>query len=328
MIIAVDGMGGDNAPVEIVRGCVQAVKDFPIQVLLVGEPTVLEKELANYEFDKNRLLVTPAMEVITNDDPPVVAIRTKKDSSMVVGLKLVKEKKASAFISAGNSGALLTGGTVLVGRIPKVERPALAPLIPHKKGFSLLLDCGANVDAKPSYLAQFAHMGSLYMEQVLNIAQPKVGLINIGTEKEKGNDLTKAAYELLEGAPIHFIGNVEARDIPSGVADVLVCDAFVGNILLKYTEGFGLSLFDIIKEELTKNFISKIAALFLKPSFKRVKDRFDYTEYGGAPLLGLQGLVVKAHGSSNSKAIYSAIKQSLHFIDQEVVEKTQNIFGE
>lgn len=326
--IAVDGMGGDNAPGEIVRGCVQAVKEFPIQILLVGQPTLLQQELSKHEFDHTRLSVIPAEEVITAEESPVVAIRSKKKSSMVVGLQLVKEKKADGFISAGNTGALLAGGTFIVGRMPKVERPALAPLIPHKKGFSLLIDCGANMDAKPSYLAQFAHMGSVYMEQVLNLSNPKVGLINVGAEKEKGNELTKATYELLAQAPIRFIGNVEAREISSGVADVLVCDAFIGNILLKYTEGFGESLFDILKEELTKSVTSKLAAFFLKPSFKRVKDRFDYTEYGGAPLLGLQGLVVKAHGSSNGKAIYSAIKQSIHFVEKEVVEKTQNMFAE
>lgn len=326
--IAVDGMGGDHAPSEIIKGCIQALQDFPIQILIVGDPQQLKKELSDHAFDENRIQVIPASETISNEDSPVVAIRTKKDSSMVVGLNLVKEKKADSFISAGNTGALLAGGTFLVGRIPKVQRPALAPLIPHKKGFSLLIDCGANVDAKPSYLAQFAHMGSIYMEHVLNISNPKVGLINIGVEKEKGNELTKAAYALLEKAPINFIGNVEARDISYGVADVLVCDAFVGNILLKYTEGFGLSLFDILKDELTQNFISKIGALLLKSSFKNVKNRFDYTEYGGAPLLGLQGLVVKAHGSSNGKAIYSAIRQCLRFTEQDIVEKIQNVISE
>ncbi len=324
IIIAVDGMGGDYAPTEIVKGCVQALQDFPLKLLIVGHPEVLKKELSKYTFNEEQLKVIPAYETITNEDSPVAAIRSKKNSSMVIGLRLLKEKKVDAFISAGNTGALLAGGTFLVGRIPKVQRPALAPLIPHKNGFSLLIDCGANVDAKPSYLAQFAYMGSIYMENILNIPNPKIGLVNIGVEKEKGNEVTKAAYQLLEDSPLNFIGNVEARDISYGVADVIVCDAFIGNIILKYTEGFGQSLFDILKEELLKTPLSKIGAFMLKSSFKNIKKRFDYTEYGGAPLLGLQGLVVKAHGSSNHKAIYSAIKQCIRFTEQDIVSKIQN----
>lgn len=322
--IAVDAMGGDHAPEEIIKGCIEAVKEYEAKILLVGDPEVIQKQLAMHTYKEGYIEVVEAKEVITNDESPVAAIRQKKDSSMVVGLKLVKEKKADAFISAGSTGALLAGGTFIVGRIPGVERPALAPLIPNQKGFSLLIDCGANVDAKPSYLAQFAKMGSIYMENVIGVSKPRVGLINIGEEKEKGNALTKEAYDLIAETNVNFVGNVEAREVPHGKADVLVCDAFIGNVLLKYTEGFALSLFGIIKEELLKTTISKLGAVFAKSAFKRIKQRFDYTEYGGAPLLGLQGVVVKAHGSSNAKAIKSAVKQCIQFVGQEIVQKIES----
>jgi glycerol-3-phosphate acyltransferase PlsX len=279
-VIAVDAMGGDHAPGEIIKGCVEASEQTDIQLVLVGDTEKIQPELCKYKFDSSKIQMIHASEIIEMDDSPVTSIRNKKDSSMVVGLNLLRKKKADAFISAGNTGALLAGGTLLVGRIKGVERPALAPLIPNKKGFSLLIDGGANMDAKPNYLLQFAKMGSVYMENVVGVPSPKVGLINVGAEKEKGSHLTKDTYPLLEESDLHFIGNVEAREIPYGQADVLVCDAFTGNVILKYTEGFGLSLFDIIKEEIMKKTSSKLAALFLKPVFKGSKNRFDYTEYG------------------------------------------------
>jgi len=322
-IIAVDAMGGDHAPHEIVKGCVETANLHDIKIILVGNENQIANELSQYSYEQSKISIIHASEVITMEDSPVTAIRKKKDSSMVVGLNLLKQKEADAFISAGSTGALLAGGTFLVGRIKGVERPALAPLIPNKRGFSLLIDCGANMDSKPSYLAQFAQMGSIYMENIIGISSPKVGLVNVGAEKEKGNQLTKEAYSLLEALDLNFIGNIEARDIPYGKADVIVCDAFVGNIILKYTEGFGLSLFDIIKEELMRSTFSKIGALMSKSAFKRVKHRFDYNEYGGAPMLGLQGLVVKAHGSSNAKAIGSAIRQAIKFKQQKIVEQIE-----
>ncbi|MBZ4668521.1 MAG: plsX, partial [Defluviitaleaceae bacterium] len=321
VIVAVDAMGGDHAPREIVKGCIETTNLDDIKIILVGNEDQIKNELSQYTYDQSKISIAHASEVITMEDSPVTAIRKKKDSSMVVGLNLLKQKEADAFISAGNTGALLAGGTFLVGRIKGVERPALAPLIPNKKGFSLLIDCGANMDSKPGYLAQFAQMGSIYMEKIMGISSPKVGLVNVGAEKEKGNQLTKEAYSLIEALDVNFIGNIEARDIPYGEADVIVCDAFTGNIILKYTEGFGLALFDIIKEELTRNTSSKIGALLSKSAFKRVKNRFDYTEYGGAPMLGLQGLVVKAHGSSNAKAIGSAIRQAIKFKEQKIVDQ-------
>ncbi|TCK98314.1 phosphate:acyl-[acyl carrier protein] acyltransferase [Natranaerovirga hydrolytica] len=320
--IALDAMGGDNAPQAMVKGALDALdhsKD--IKIFLVGKKELINKELEQYTYDKTRLEIVHANEVIDTDESPVMAIRKKKDSSLVQGLQLVKDKKVEAFVSSGNTGAVLAGGTFIVGRIKGIDRPALAPLIPTKKGVSLLIDCGANVDAKPSYLVQFAKMGSIYMENVLGIEQPKIGLINIGEEETKGNTLTKETYPLLKEEPIHFVGNVEAREIPSGKADVLVCDAFVGNILLKYTEGLGLTLFGFVKEAIMTNMKSKIGGVLLKKPLKAMAKRFDYTEYGGAPLLGLEGLVVKAHGSADAKVIKNTILQCKKFSNMKINEK-------
>ena len=227
IIIALDAMGGDNAPSEIVKGAVAAANE-DIKIILVGDENQIKNELSKYDYDPSQISIHHASEVISMEDSPVAAIRKKKDSSMVVGLKLLKEKEVDTFISAGSTGALLAGGTFLVGRAKGIERPALAPLIPNNKGFSLLIDCGANMDAKPAYLAQFAQMGSIYMESVMGIKSPKVALVNVGAEAEKGNQLTKEAFSLLEELDINFIGNIEGRDIPMGLADVIVCDAFTG----------------------------------------------------------------------------------------------------
>ena len=243
---------------------------------------------------------------------------------MVIGLNLVKEGKAAAFISAGNTGALLTGAVTIIKRIKGVERPALGTLMPMENGkSSLLIDAGANVDAKPSFLVQFAKMGSVYMENVMGIKNPKVGLINIGTEKEKGNTLTKETYELLEESDINFVGNIEARDLFLGKVDVMVCDAFVGNVILKFAEGFAGSILRIIKKELLSSFLSKVGALLSSGSFKRLKKYFDYSKVGGAPFIGLSGLVVKAHGNSKEKDIVGAINQCIKFIESDITNKIQ-----
>lgn len=323
IIIAVDAMGGDNAPTEIVKGAIAALEDKDIKIILVGDENKIKDELLNAEYDKDRLTIKHASEVIGNDEIPTSAIRTKKDSSIVVGLKLVKTGEAGAFVSAGSTGALLTGATVIVGRIKGIERPALGTILPNAKGHTFFLDVGANVDAKPNYLAQFAKMGSVYMENVMGKTNPKVAILNIGTEKEKGNALTKEAYELLEDADINFIGNGEARDIPMGIADVVVCDAFVGNVILKYSEGFAKALFGMIKEELMSSNISKLGALLSKGAFNNLKKLFDYSEIGGAPFLGLKGLVVKAHGSSDGKAIMNGIKNCKKFIENDIVGKIE-----
>lgn len=322
-IVALDAMGGDNAPKEMIKGAVQALeKTDAVQVLLVGKEDVIRAELAQYTYDKARIEVVNATEVIETAEPPVNAIRRKKDSSIVVGMKLVKEGLADAFVSAGSSGAVLVGGQVIVGRIKGVERPPLAPLIPTEKGVSLLVDCGANVDARPSHLVQFAKMGSIYMEHVVGIKNPKVGIVNIGAEEEKGNALVKETFPLLKGEKnINFIGSVEAREIPHGQADVIVCEAFAGNIILKLFEGVGSVLISEIKKGMMGSLRSKIGALLVKPALKKALKSFDSSEYGGAPLLGLNGLVVKTHGSSTAKEICNTIIQCVTFKEQKINEK-------
>lgn len=324
--IAVDAMGGDNAPFEIVKGCIEAVNEDKDNIIisLVGNEDIIKKELQKYSYNKDKIKVVNATEIIETCDVPTIAIKKKKDSSMVVGLNLLKEEKAEAFISAGNTGALLTGATVKIGRIKGIERPALGTLLPNEKGgASFLIDSGANVDSKASYIEQFAKMGSVYMENIIGIKNPKVGLVNIGAEKEKGNMLTKEAYELLENSDINFIGNIEARDIPLGLADVVVCDAFVGNVILKFAEGLGKMLLNMIKKELMSGLITKIGAFLSLKAFKRLKKNLDYAEIGGAPFLGLKALVVKAHGSSDSKAIKNAVLQCKIFIEKDIVNKIQ-----
>ena len=321
--IAVDAMGGDNAPKEIIKGAVEAVqKRDDIQVILTGKEEVIADELAGYTYNKEQITIVNTTEVIATAEPPVMAIRKKKDSSIVVGLKMVKEQKADAFVSAGSSGAVLAGGQLLVGRIKGVERPPLAPLIPTEKGFSLLIDCGANVDARPSHLVQFAKMGSIYMEHVMGIKNPKVGIVNIGAEEEKGNALVKETFPLLkECKDINFTGSIEAREIPHGQADVIVCEAFVGNVILKLYEGVGSVLISKMKKGMMTSLRSKIGALLVKPALKSTMKDFDSSEYGGAPLLGLNGLVVKTHGSSTSKEVCNSILQCVTFKEQRINEK-------
>ncbi|MCI8502935.1 MAG: phosphate acyltransferase PlsX [Dorea sp.] len=321
--IALDAMGGDNAPAEIVKGAVEAVEREPaMKVFLVGLQEAIEKELIKYQYNKSQIEIVHAPEVIATAEPPVNAIRKKKDSSMVVGMKMVKEAKADAFVSAGSSGAILVGGQVIVGRIKGVERPPLAPLIPTEKGVTLLIDCGANVDARASHLVQFAKMGSIYMENVLGIKNPKVGIVNIGAEEDKGNALVKETFPLLKAEKdINFIGSVEAREIPHGQADVVVCEAFAGNIILKLYEGVGAVLVSKIKEGMMSTLRSKIGALLAKPALKQTLKQFDASEYGGAPLLGLNGLVVKTHGSSKSKEVCNTLLQCVTFKQQKINEK-------
>ena len=325
--VAVDGMGGDNAPVEIVKGAVEAINESnKVKVYLTGPKDVLEKELAGYTYQKEQLEIVPATEVIETAEPPVMAIRKKKDSSLVKALNLVKDGTCDAFVSAGSTGATLVGGQVIVGRIKGVERPPLAPLIPTATGCSLLIDCGANVDARPSHLVQFAKMGSVYMEHVMGVKNPKVGIVNIGAEEEKGNALVKETFPLLKNCPdINFIGSVEARDIPAGAADVVVCEAFVGNVILKTYEGVGATLIEKVKAGMMTSLRSKIGALLVKPALKQTLKAFDLEQYGGAPLLGLKGLVVKTHGSSKSIEIKNSILQCITFKEQKINEKIREM---
>lgn len=322
-IVAVDGMGGDRAPDVVVQGVVEAVNaESSVIVKLVGQEELLKEKLSAYQYNKEQIEVVNATEIIEMAEPPVNAIRKKKDSSIVVGLNLVKSGLADAFVSAGSTGAVLVGGQLIVGRIPGVKRPPLAPLIPTSKGVSLLVDCGANVDARPEHLLQFAKMGSIYMEHVLGIENPRVAIVNIGAEEEKGNALVKETFPILKACDeINFIGSIEARDIPSGYADVIVCEAFVGNVILKLYEGVGATLISEIKGGLMSTFRSKIGALLIKPALKKTMKKFTAEEYGGAPLLGCNGLVVKTHGSSKAVEIKNSVLQCVTFKQQQINEK-------
>ena len=325
MRIAVDAMGGDNAPVEVVKGCIRALeRDKRLRLIIVGKEENIRDILGGGQTE--RISIVNAAQVISAEDAPVEAIRKKKDSSMVVGMDLVKRKEAGAFISAGNTGALLAGALFRIGRIKGIDRPALAPVLPTLRGGAMLIDAGANAECKPVNLLQFGMMGSAYMKGVLGVQNPRVALVNIGTEQGKGKALTKEAYALLEKSALNFIGNIEARSIPEGAADVLVCDGFVGNVILKLTEGLAMSLFSQLKAEFTANAASKLAAAVLKPGLKKLKDRMDYKQYGGAPLLGIAGGCIKAHGSSDALAIENAIMQAARFIENKVEQTiTENV---
>lgn len=321
--VVLDAMGGDNAPKEMVKGAVEAVsKEAGLKVILVGREEEITSELSSYNYKKEQIEVVNATEVIETAEPPVNAIRRKKDSSIVVGMKMVKKGEADAFVSAGSSGAILVGGQTIVGRLKGVERPPLAPLIPTEKGVSLLIDCGANVDARPSHLVQFAKMGSIYMEHIVGIKNPKVAIVNIGAEEEKGNALVKETFPLLkETKGINFTGSIEAREIPHGQADVIVCEAFTGNVILKLTEGLASTLVGKIKEGMMSTLRSKIGALLVKPALKATLKEFDASEYGGAPLLGLNGLVVKTHGSAKAKEVSNTLIQCVTFKNQKINKK-------
>lgn len=321
--VALDAMGGDHAPGEIIKGAVEAVgRSANVKVYAIGIEDRLKEELSKYTYPKEQIEIVAAAEIIENAEPPVMAIRKKKDSSIVVGMNMVKKGECDAFVSAGSTGATLVGGQLIVGRIRGVERPPLAPLIPTAKGVSLLVDCGANVDARPSHLVQFAKMGSIYMEHVMGVKNPKVAIVNIGAEEEKGNALVKETFPLLkECSDINFTGSIEARDIPCGEADVIVCEAFTGNVILKLYEGVGAVFLSKIKEGMMTSLRSKIGALLVKPALKETMKSFDASQYGGAPLLGLNGLVVKTHGSSRSGEIANSILQCLAFKEQQINEK-------
>lgn len=321
--VAVDAMGGDHAPAEIVKGVVEAVNENSrIKVYLTGRQEEIKKELVQYTYQKEQIEIVNAAEVIDTAEPPVMAIRKKKDSSIVVALNLVKSGVCDAFVSAGSSGAVLVGGQLIVGRIKGIERAPLAPLIPTEKGCSLLIDCGANVDARPSHLVQFAKMGSVYMESVMGVPNPRVAIVNIGAEEEKGNALVKETFPLLKNCPeINFIGSIEARDIPTGYADVIVCEAFAGNIILKLYEGVGAALIKKVKAGMMTSLRSKIGGLLVKPALKETLKEFSVEEYGGAPLLGLNGLVVKTHGSSKAIEIKNSVLQCVTFKEQRINHK-------
>ncbi len=321
--VAVDAMGGDNAPAEVVKGAVEAVTESnKVKVFLVGREADVKAQLGRYDVPAGQIEIVDAPEVIETAEPPVEAIRSKKDSSIVKGMKLVKEGTCDAFVSAGSTGAVLVGGQILVGRIKGIQRAPLAPVIPTTSGVALLIDCGANVDARPSHLVQFARMGSIYMEHIMGVKNPRVGIVNIGAEEEKGNALVKETFPLLKACDdINFIGSVEARDIPSGGADVVVCEAFVGNVILKMYEGVGGALIQEVKKGMLSTLRSKIGALLVKPALKETLKAFDLEQYGGAPLLGLNGLVVKTHGSSKAVEVKNSILQCIAFKEQKINDR-------
>lgn len=316
MKLALDAMGGDHAPKELVLGAIKAVQAFDdLHICLVGDEAKIKEHLITHD----RITILHTEEVILGTDEPVKAVRRKKNSSMVLAAKLVADGEADGCISAGNTGALMATGLFVVGRIEGIERPALAPTLPTigGEGF-LLLDVGANVDAKPEHLLQNAIMGSIYAENVRGVNNPRVGLLNIGTEEKKGNELSKLAYDLLKEAPVNFIGNVEARDLLDGVADVVVTDGFTGNMVLKTIEGTALSVFKMLKTTLYSSLKTKLAAAVLKPDLMQLKAKMDYSEYGGAGLFGLKAPVIKAHGSSDANSVFNAIRQTRDMVEKKV----------
>ena len=321
MRIILDGMGGDNAPGEIVKGAVEASKLIEDEIVIVGDGDKIEFQLKKYKYSNEKISVKHASEVIENDDAPVRAVRRKKDSSMVVGLNMVKSGEGDLFISAGNTGALMAGALFNLGRIQGIDRPAIASIYPilGTKKPSLLVDAGANSECKPSNLLEFAMMGSIYMEKVLGRENPKIGLVNLGVEETKGSTLTKAAFGLLEKSHLNFSGNIEAREVPLGGADVVVCDGFVGNVILKLTEGLAINIVNLLKKKFTENARAKMGSVLLSKKLRSLKEEFDYTEYGGAPILGVKGPVVKMHGSSNANAVKNSILKAIPFAEENVV---------
>jgi glycerol-3-phosphate acyltransferase PlsX len=317
MHIAVDVMGGDRGPAEIIEGVKTALARHPeLRVTVIGPMDVLKGALIEGMPDRLSLLHSP--EIITTEEPPLVAIRRKKDSSLMLGINMLRERQTDAFLSCGSTGAVMSGALFNVGRIRGVKRPALSPTLPTRTGKALLIDCGANADCKPDYLVQFGYMGAAYMQVVHGIKNPRVGLVNIGVEEEKGNELYRETHGLLKRSGLNFVGNIEARDVLDGSADVLVCDGFTGNILLKTMEGTASYIMGALKQELTRSTLTKLAAALLRSRFVAIKKKMDYTEYGGALLLGIDGCIIKAHGSSNAKAFSFAIEQAIAYVEGDV----------
>lgn len=322
MKIAVDAFGGDNAPHEIVKGCVAAIQEIDDDIIMVGREQEIADILRNEAVPEGRITICNASEVIETGDHPVEAVRHKKDSSLVVSLRLVKEGKADAVVSAGNTGAYLAGAFRILGRMKGIKRPALTTVMPTVgKNPGVLLDVGANADCRPQHLVQFAQMGSIYASSVLNIENPRVALLNIGAEEAKGNALTKEAHQLLKQENLNFMGNIEPRYVLSGSADVVVCDGFTGNVVIKLVEGTASTLFSMLKQVFFKSFATKLAAGILKPGLQSIKNQMDYSAYGGAPFLGIDGVVFKAHGSSDRVAIANCIKAASRYLSAGVNDK-------
>jgi len=323
MKIALDAMGGDYAPLETTKGALEAIKESNITVVLVGKEEELQKILKDYEYDKSRIEIVNAEEVIEMHEHPAFAVKEKENSSIVKAIKLLKERKVDGAVSAGNTGAVMSSALLYLGRIKGIKRPAISTLIPTLTEVpSIILDIGANVDCKKEYLEQFALMGKIYMEEVFNIKDPKIALLNIGEEEGKGNQLVQETYDLLKNNPIfNFIGNVEGKDLFKGIANVIVCDGFVGNIAIKTAEGVAETLFELLSSEIKSSLWSTILGMLLKPKFKNVKKKLDYSEFGGAPLLGVDGTVIISHGRSKAKAIKNALKLAEKVVKLEINRK-------
>ncbi len=322
MRIILDGMGGDNAPEEIVKGAVEAAKEIEDEIIIVGKPNAIEKQLKKCKYKGEQISIAPAHEVITMEDSPVKAIRHKKDSSLVVGLNMLKDGEGDMFVSAGNTGALIVGSRLLLGRIRGIDRPALASIYPDMTGGDpcMLVDAGASSESKARNMLEYGLMGSVYVEKVWGRLNPRVGLVNLGAEEGKGTSVTKDAYQMLAASKLNFIGNVEGRDVPKGVCDVIVCDGFTGNVILKLTEGVSLSIFKLIKNTLKSNVKAMVGGALIKSKLSGLKDEFDYEEYGGAPVLGVSGPVIKMHGSSTARAVRSAILRGMPYAEENVVD--------
>ncbi|GBG54925.1 phosphate acyltransferase [Sporomusaceae bacterium FL31] len=322
MRVAVDAMGSDFAPEQIILGAIEAAKEYRCDIVLVGDKEEIEKFLDKSDTKDLNISIQHASEVIEMHEHPGAAVRKKKDASVVIATKLVKEGLCDAVISAGSTGAGVAAALFGLGRIKGIERPTIATPMPNLNGTTVLLDSGANVDSKPKHLVQSAIMGSLYAEYVLGIKNPRVGLLNIGEEETKGNEQALATYPLLQQLQtVNFIGNAEGRDIPRGTVDVVVCDGFVGNVVLKFGEGLASAIMQLIKEAIKDSgFLTKVASLMVLPALKTLKKKIDYAEYGGAPLLGVDGCFIICHGSSKAKAIKNAIRVAIEFTDNKVVE--------
>lgn len=327
MKIAVDAMGGDFAPEEIVLGAIEAAREYQCDIILVGDQTRIKRILDDNGANNLRLSIQHASEIIEMTEHPSIAIRKKKDASVVVATRLVKEGKADVVVSAGSTGAAVAAALLGLGRIRGVERPTIATPMPSLTGMTVLLDSGANVDCKPKHLLQNAIMGSVYADKIWGITNPRVGLLSIGEEENKGNELTLDTYPLLKNSPLNFIGNVEGRDIPKGTVDVVVCDGFVGNVVLKLSEGLASAIMTLIKQEIeARGWFTKLAAMFVLPALKTLKRKLDYAEYGGAPLLGVDGGFIISHGSSKAKAIKNSIRVARDMVDRNVVENIRESF--
>ena len=322
MRIVLDGMGGDHAPAEIVKGAVSAAAEISDEIFIVGDPEAIEEQLKKCKYKGDQITIVPAHDVITMHDSPVKAIRHKPDSSLVVGLNMLKDGKGDLFVSAGNTGALIVGSRLILGRIRGIDRPALASVYPDMTGGDpcLLVDAGASSESKARNMLEYGLMGSIYVEKVWGRNNPRVGLVNLGAEESKGTSVTKDAYQMLAGSNLNFIGNIEGRDVPKGVCDVIVCDGFTGNVILKLTEGVSMSIFKLIKDTLKSNVKAMVGGALIKSKLSGLKDEFDYEEYGGAPVLGVSGPVIKMHGSSTERAVRSAILRGIPYAEENVVD--------